>query len=41
MSVKVFLDENGEEFHRHEGFYPETEIDKVLQSKGLIPKTGI
>ena len=41
IPTQVFLDENGEEFHRHEGFYPETEIDKVLQSKGLIPKTGI
>jgi thioredoxin len=38
IPTQVFLDENGKEFHRHEGFYPETEIDKILQSKGLKPK---
>jgi len=38
IPTQVFLDENGKEFHRHEGFYPEKEIDKVLQSKGLKPK---
>lgn len=35
IPTQVFLDENGAEFHRHEGFYPETEIDKILQSQGL------
>jgi len=35
----VFLDESGKEFHRHQGFYPEVEIDKILQSKGLKPKS--
>lgn len=35
IPTQVFLDENGKEFHRHEGFYPEAEIDKVLQAKGL------
>ncbi|MEP0862549.1 MAG: thioredoxin family protein [Ignavibacterium sp.] len=35
IPTQVFLDENGKEFHRHEGFYPEAEIDKILQSKGL------
>ena len=39
IPTQVFLDENGEEFHRHEGFYPESEIDKILQSKGLKPKS--
>lgn len=38
IPTQVFLDENGKEFHRHEGFYPEKEIDKVLQGKGLKPK---
>jgi len=38
IPTQVFLDANGKEFHRHEGFYPETEIDKILQSKGLKPK---
>lgn len=35
IPTQIFLDENGKEFHRHEGFYPESEIDKVLQAKGL------
>lgn len=38
IPTQVFLDENGKEFHRHEGFYPEAEIDKLLQGKGLKPK---
>lgn len=37
IPTQVFLDENGMEFHRHEGFYPESEIDKVLQSRGIKP----
>lgn len=37
IPTQVFLDENGKEFHRHEGFYPEAEIDKVLMEKGLTP----
>ena len=41
IPTQVFLDENGKEFHRHEGFYPESEIDKILQSKGLKPKVEI
>jgi len=39
IPTQVFLDETGKEFHRHEGFYPEEAIDKILQSKGLKPKT--
>jgi len=35
IPTQVFLDENGQEFFRHEGFYPEAEIDKLLTSKGL------
>lgn len=38
IPTQVFLDKNGVEFHRHEGFYPEAEIDKLLQGKGLKPK---
>ncbi|MBK7381160.1 MAG: thioredoxin family protein [Ignavibacteriales bacterium] len=38
IPTQVFLDSNGKEFHRHEGFYPETEIDKILQGKGLKQK---
>lgn len=39
IPTQVFLDENGKEFFRHEGFYPETEIDKLLLSKGIKPIT--
>jgi thioredoxin 1 len=35
IPTQVFLDGNGAEFHRREGFYPEAEIDKLLQSRGL------
>ncbi|MBZ0198548.1 MAG: thioredoxin family protein [Ignavibacteriaceae bacterium] len=35
IPTQVFLDENGKEFHRHEGFYPENEIDKILGGRGL------
>jgi len=39
IPTQVFLDEYGKEFFRHEGFYPEAEIDKLMESKGLtIPK---
>jgi thioredoxin 1 len=38
IPTQVFLDEKGKEFHRHEGFYPEEEIDKILKQKGLMPK---
>lgn len=36
IPTQVFLDENGKEFHRHEGFYPEKEIEKILKSKGIL-----
>jgi thioredoxin 1 len=39
IPTQVFLDENGEEFFRHEGFFPEEEIDKLFQSRGI--KAGI
>ena len=39
IPTQVFLDETGKEFHRHQGFYPEAEIDKILQSKGSKPKS--
>ena len=41
IPTQVFLDEQGKEFHRHQGFYPEAEIDKILQLKGLKPKVEI
>lgn len=39
IPTQVFLDANGKVFHRHEGFYPEEEIDKLLKGKGLKPKS--
>lgn len=38
IPTQVFLDDNGKEFHRHEGYYPEAEIDKILKAKGLKPQ---
>jgi thioredoxin 1 len=35
IPTQVFLDRNGKEFFRHEGFFPEAEIDKLLQKRGL------
>ena len=35
IPTQVFLDKNGKEFFRHEGFYPEAEIDKLFQKRGL------
>jgi len=35
IPTQVFLDANGKEIMRHQGFYPEEEIDKFLQSQGL------
>lgn len=40
IPTQVFLDRDGKEFHRHEGFYPEAEIDKVLQKRGLKVLSG-
>ena len=35
IPTQVFLDENGKEFSRHEGYFPEDELIKVLKSKGV------
>ena len=35
IPTQVFLDENGKEFSRHEGYFPEEELVKVLKSKGV------
>jgi thioredoxin 1 len=35
IPTQVFLDGKGKEIMRHEGFLPEIEIDKFLQTKGL------
>ena len=38
IPTQVFLDRNGKELMRHEGYFPEKEIDAFLQSKGLRAK---
>jgi thioredoxin 1 len=35
IPTQVFKDANGKEIMRHQGFYPEEEIDKFLQSQGV------
>jgi len=35
IPTQVFLDENGKEFFRHEGFFPQVEIEKLLKGKGI------
>lgn len=35
IPTQVFLDADGKEFYRHEGFFPEEEIHTLLQSRGL------
>lgn len=37
IPTQVFLDENGKEFFRHQGFYPEEEIHKLLKARGVTP----
>lgn len=38
IPTQVFLDKEGTEIMRHEGFFPEAEIDAFLQKQGLKPK---
>ena len=40
IPTQVFLNEKGEEILRHEGFFPESEIDAFLQKQGLKSKAG-
>ena len=35
IPTQVFLDENGKEYSRHEGYFPEEELIKILQKKGI------
>lgn len=35
IPTQVFLDEKGDEFFRHEGFFPKEELIKVLKTKGV------
>ena len=41
IPTQVFLDTDGNEIFRHEGFYPEEEISKFLRKQGLKPKLEI
>ena len=38
MPTQVFLDKDGKEFFRHEGFYPKEELEKMLSEKGGVTK---
>ncbi len=35
IPTQVFIDKDGKEFHRHEGFYPSEEIVKLLSEHGV------
>ena len=35
IPVQIFLDDKGKEFFRHEGYFPEEELIKVLNTKGI------
>lgn len=35
IPTQVFLDAEGKEFFRHEGYYPKDEIVRVLKTKGI------
>lgn len=37
IPTQVFLDAGGNEFFRHEGFFAEEEIDRLLAGQGLKP----
>lgn len=39
IPTQVFLNDRGKEIYRHEGFFPEAEIDKLLQKHGLTVQT--
>jgi thioredoxin 1 len=40
IPTQVFLDEDGREFHRHEGFYPLEQIETLLLARGLRITNG-
>jgi thioredoxin 1 len=40
IPTQVFLDAQGKEIKRHEGFFSEKEIDRFLQSQGLTVVSG-
>ena len=40
IPTQVFLNKDGDELFRHEGFFSEKEIDALLQDYGLKPQTA-
>lgn len=41
IPTQVFLDQNGNEIFRHQGFFAEAEIDRFLQGQGLKVLPGL
>jgi thioredoxin 1 len=35
IPTQIFLDQNGQEYFRHEGYFPEEELVKILNEKGV------
>lgn len=35
IPTQVFIDENGKEYYRHQGYFPEEELIEVLKQKGV------
>ena len=35
IPTQVFLDANGKEYYRHEGYFEEKEVEKILKQKGV------
>lgn len=35
IPTQVFLDKDGKEYHRHEGYYPKVDVVRVLQMQGV------
>ena len=35
IPTQVFLDKTGKEYYRHQGFFPEKEVIKILKTKGV------
>jgi thioredoxin 1 len=35
IPTQVFLDKDGKEYFRHEGFFPKEELVKILKQKGV------
>jgi thioredoxin 1 len=35
IPTQVFLDQNGNEYFRHEGYFPKEELVQILRKKGV------